>query len=65
MKELNFERMEEVQGGGCNDRSDALGTSVLCLGFTILSCFPATMFFGVVGSLACSALAIGCAYRMA
>ncbi|MDP2887894.1 MAG: hypothetical protein Q8P34_02875 [Bacteroidota bacterium] len=55
--------MEATTASGCNDKADAVASQWMCVGFFALSYTP-LWAVGVVGSVACLALGLGCAYRM-
>lgn len=63
-KKLSFKEMENVFGGGCNDRGDQIGAGVLCSAFYVMSFIPVTWAIGAVGSAGCLAISLGCAYLM-
>lgn len=64
MKELSFENMGGINGGGCNDRTDAIAANALCGVFFVASFVPALWGIGIVGSAACVAMGVGCAVLM-
>ncbi|MDP3434843.1 MAG: hypothetical protein Q8T04_18035 [Bacteroidota bacterium] len=63
MKKLKISQMEAIAASGCNDPADAVASQWMCVGFFVLSYTP-LWAFGVVGSVACLALGLGCAYKM-